>query len=493
MSPSPMPPLTLNTKLAYWFGQIAEGLKNTTFGVFLLFYYNQVLGVSGTLCGVALFVGISIDAVTDPLMGSISDAWRSKYGRRHVFMYVAALPMAVCFFLLFNPLPDSETGRFIWLVVFVVLTRFTMTLYTVPHTALGAELTSDYNERNAIVAYRTMFSYLGTALVHGLGFFVFFAASDAYENGQLNAEAYPPFTAVLAICICVSILVSALGTRHLVPYLPKPGKTQSLNPKQILADVWKATENRSFRWLIAGFLLVSIPVGLGTSLQLYLNTFFWEIPPGRIAFILLASIPGVLIGLSISPRVMRHIEKKQALFIGSIGWALFYCSPVVLYFAGLFPAPGTSTVVIALVFFHFMAYVLLSPLLVAVSSMLADIADEHELLTDKRQEGVFFGAYSFIIKATSGAGAAVAGISLDLIRWPTGETIQTGADIPPDTLIKLALLAGPVLAIGFIPALLMWRNYGLSKARLQEIQEQIRSRASTALADPIPPSVQVEP
>ena len=97
-----MPPLTLSTKLAYWFGQIAEGLKNTTFSVFLLFYYNQVLEVSGTLCGIALFVGISIDAVTDPLMGSISDAWRSKYGRRHVFMYVSALPMAVCFFFLFT-------------------------------------------------------------------------------------------------------------------------------------------------------------------------------------------------------------------------------------------------------------------------------------------------------------------------------------------------------------------------------------------------------
>lgn len=481
-----MPPLTFSTKLAYWFGQIAEGLKNTTFSIFLLFYYNQVLGVSGTLCGIALLVGTSIDAVTDPLMGSISDAWRSKYGRRHVFMYVSALPMAVCFFFLFTPLPDSETGRFIWLMVFVVLTRFTMTLYTVPHTALGAELTSDYHERNAIVAYRLVFSYLGTFMVYGLGFGVFFAASEAYPNGQLNAEAYPPFAAVLAIGICVSIVVSALGTQRLVPYLPKPGKTQTLHPKQILADVWKATENRSFRWLIAGFLVVSVPVGVGTSLQLYLNTFFWEIPPERIVYVLSATIPALLIGLSISPWVMRHIEKKQALYIGAMGWALFYCSPVVLHFAGLFPAPGTLYVVIALVFFQFMAYFMVSPLYVAVSSMLADIADEHELLTNNRQEGVFFGAYSFIIKATSGAGAAVAGISLDLIRWPIGETIQTSADVPPDTLIKLALIAGPVLAIGFIPALLMWRNYGLSKARHQEIQEQIRSRASTALADPIP-------
>ena len=84
-------------------GSIAEGVKNTAFNVFLLFYYNQVLGVSGTLTGTAIFLALCVDAVADPLIGSLSDGWRSRLGRRHPFMYAAALPMAVCFALLFLP------------------------------------------------------------------------------------------------------------------------------------------------------------------------------------------------------------------------------------------------------------------------------------------------------------------------------------------------------------------------------------------------------
>ena len=473
-----MLPLTLNTKLAYWFGQIAEGLKNTSFAVFLLFYYNQVLGVSGTLCGIALFVGISIDAVSDPLMGSISDAWRSKYGRRHSFMYVSALPMAVCFFLLFSPLVTTEISLFIWLLVFVVLTRFTMTLYTVPHNALGAELTNDYHERNSITAFRLLFGSLGNLIVYGLGFGIFFAASDAFPNGQTNVDAYPPFAAILALGIFVSIIGSALGTKHLVPHLPKATSAQTLNPVQILLDVRSAFQNSSFIWLVGGFLLVALPVGLGTALQLYLNTYFWQISPENIGFVLGSSIPALMLGLLIAPYIMQYIEKRQALYIGAIGWVIFYIAPVVLHFAGLFPTPGSVNTVYALVFCHFMAYLVLSPLSIAVSSMLADVADEQQLVTNARQEGVFFGAYAFIIKATAGIGPAIAGVLLDFINWPDAETIQSGEAIPPDTLFQLAMIAGPGLAIGFIPALLMWRNYSLDKARHKIILAKIHSRES---------------
>ena len=95
--------LTLTEKLNYGVGQVAEGLKNTSFSLMVLFYYNQVLEVSGTLCGLALGVALIFDAITDPLAGSLSDNWRSKLGRRHPFMYASAVPLAICFFFLFSP------------------------------------------------------------------------------------------------------------------------------------------------------------------------------------------------------------------------------------------------------------------------------------------------------------------------------------------------------------------------------------------------------
>ena len=130
--------LTFNTKFAYGIGQLAEGLKNSALSTFVLFYYNQVLGLSGTLAGTAILIALLFDAVSDPLAGSLSDNWQSRWGRRHPFMYASALPLGIAFFFLFSP-PEglSEFSLFLWLTVTVVLTRGAMTLYHVPHIALS--------------------------------------------------------------------------------------------------------------------------------------------------------------------------------------------------------------------------------------------------------------------------------------------------------------------------------------------------------------------
>lgn len=468
--------LGYGTRVAYWAGQLAEGLKNTTFALFLLFYYNQVLGVSGTLCGLALFIAIAIDAVTDPLMGSISDGWRSRWGRRHPFMYAAAVPMALAFFAVFNPPDLNEFGLFLWLLIFSVTTRVAMTLYSVPHMALGAEMTSDYNERTTVVAGRAIFSLVGTLVVYGLGFGVFFVASEAYANGQLNPVGYPMFAAVLAVLMVLSIVGSAWGTQHLIPTLSKPANTGSVGLGPMVKDVLDAFGNLSFRWLVLGFVIVSAPVGIGTSLALYLNTFFWDITPEQMSYVLAAGPIGTLIGFVLAPVVGRYIEKKQALIWGAIGWAIFAIAPVCLYYLGLFPAPRTTGVVVGLAFCGFMAGLVVSQLVVAVGSMLADIADEHDLQTGKRQEGVFYGAYAFVIKATAGIGAAVSGLALDLIHWPTGEHIRTSADIPSDVLFKLAMIGGPALALGFIPAIWCFNHYTLDRRRHAAIRGEIDER-----------------
>ena len=95
--------LTRGTRLAFGVGQIAEGLKNASFNLFVLFYYNSVLGLSGSLCGLAIGIALVFDGLSDPLMGSISDNHRSRWGRRHPFMVIAALPFALAFFVLFAP------------------------------------------------------------------------------------------------------------------------------------------------------------------------------------------------------------------------------------------------------------------------------------------------------------------------------------------------------------------------------------------------------
>ena len=203
-----------SSKLAFGVGQFAEGLKNTAFSLFVLFYYNQVLELPGTLAGLALMIALFFDAVTDPLAGSLSDNWRSRLGRRHPFMYASAVPLALAFTGLLWPPGDAESlgewGLFAWLTAFAILTRGAMTLYHVPHLALGAEMTENYNERNRIVAFRQFFSALGVAAVQIIGFGYFFHED---RGGRTAIENYAPFAITLAVLMVLTIWYSARGTQ----------------------------------------------------------------------------------------------------------------------------------------------------------------------------------------------------------------------------------------------------------------------------------------
>ena len=111
---------------------------------------------------------------------------------------------------------------------------------------------------------------------------------------------------------------------------------------------------------------------------------------------------------------------------------------------------------------------------------MADITDEHEYETGIRQEGIFFGAIAFSAKATSGFGNFIGGVGLDIISWPTGPSIKTVADIPPDTLVNLGLLYGPVVSAFAIISLWCYSNYKLTRTRHEEILSVLHERRAKA-------------
>ena len=159
------------------------------------------------MVGVALGIALIFDAVTDPLAGSLSDNWHSRLGRRHPFMYASAIPLGITFFFLFNPPAGlSETWLFVWVLVLSVLTRTAMTLYHVPHIALGAEMTENYQERTLLVSFRQFFGTFGGIFAVYIGFQYFFAATPEYENGgQFNPDAYAPYAIFLAVLMVITI------------------------------------------------------------------------------------------------------------------------------------------------------------------------------------------------------------------------------------------------------------------------------------------------
>ena len=181
----------MRTKLAFGIGASGEAGTLWMFNALTFFFYNQVLGIPPDLAGYAVAIAIVFDAITDPVMGSISDRFRSKYGRRHPFMFAAPGPILIALFFIFNP-PDSvntDFQLFAWYTVFTIFLRVSLTLFTVPHLALGAELSDDYDERSKVMSYNTLFGYVGVVFMH---VFVWFIIFDKFEGGQRNIDAYAP-------------------------------------------------------------------------------------------------------------------------------------------------------------------------------------------------------------------------------------------------------------------------------------------------------------
>jgi GPH family glycoside/pentoside/hexuronide:cation symporter len=471
--------IPLSSKMAFGIGQFAEGLKNTGFGLFILFYYNQVLGLSGTLAGAALFIALVFDAVTDPLAGSLSDNLKSRWGRRHPFMYASAIPLALAFFGLFSPPDDmSEVQLFLWLTVFAVLTRGAMTLYHVPHLALGAELTEHFEERTRIVAFRQFFGTFGGLTASGIGLNYFFA--DAH-GGRLAVENYTPYAMTLGVMMVITIWYSALGTQkeipHLLPPSPKPKRSIA---EQFGIEIKEAFQNASFRWLFFGVLIVFIMAGVNGALDLYMMQYFWELTGKQMFYLQIAAVVGLMLGVFFTSWLHSRTSKRFGLVLGTTAWAVFQVLPVVLRLLDWFPANTSVPLVATLVVMKFAQGFLLQQAFVSFGSMMADVADEHEYTFGARQEGIFFGAISFSGKATSGFGNFIGGIGLDIISWPRGVDIKTAADVPHDTLVQLGLLYGPVVAAFAVVSVWCYSNYKLTRERHGEILELLRERRSRA-------------
>ena len=140
-------------KFFYGIGASANGIKTDAFTYFLLFFYSNIIGLSPGLSSLAIFIALCVDAVTDPLMGVISDRTNHKNGRRHPYFLLGILPMSLSYFMLFAINSDwgfSQTQLFLWMLIFTIFTRLGITLFDVPHRSLGSEMSQSYSERTSI-------------------------------------------------------------------------------------------------------------------------------------------------------------------------------------------------------------------------------------------------------------------------------------------------------------------------------------------------------
>lgn len=464
-------------KAAYGVGQLSDGVKQAAFNTFLFFYYNQVLGLPGSLAGTAALLALVVDAFTDPMIGKFSDNFQSRWGRRHPFMLAGAVPFGLAIAALFAPpIGLEQIGLFGWMLAWTVAVRLMLTLFFVPHLSLGAELVKDYYQRTSLIGYRVFFTYSGILITSIVGFVFFFPKTEAYPNGMMNSANYAHFGVFCGLLGSVAMLVSVFSTRHTIPRLIQPAqrKRDELHPLLGFIAVFKQLQQQSFRSLFSATLLFNTMAGVVQTLLIYVASYVFGFGPEHLGVFSLSILLGIVLASPTAQFLSKRFDKKQALALCVTIGSLVGFSSIIISMLGLLDGVGVTSK-LALVFItngisqiFFIAYIIL------IDSMLSDTIDEHELNSGKREEGLFFSARSLATKASYGLGSFVAGVSLDIIRFPKGADLEA---VSPDMVFKLSLIAGPVCMVFFIATVFLARNYSLNAKRHAEIRAGLANKA----------------
>ena len=452
----------------FWFGlgQGGEGIKTSALSSVLLFFYSQVLGLDPQLAGLALLLAVASDGVSDILIGAWSDNLQHRWGRRHPLMYASILPFGLSFVALFMA-PDAlgQWGLFVWLLVAAVFARNAMTLFVIPHYALGAELSQDYHTRTVINAWRTFFGYIGTGLVFLAGMY-FFSASPDYPNGQLDPSRYPTYGAVLGATIILMVFGSTLGTHNVIPHLAQPGLTERFSFVGAFVDTWQAARCRSFAIFLGAFLFYVTGLYVYKFMEIYLGTYFWRLDSGLVFLLPVVGVVAALVATPMWTLISFHIGKKATVVSGIFAGSSVYGLLVGAKTLGFLT--DTMHAYVAFIFLgSFVAAMLLAAPTVIAGSMLADIADEYELKSGLRREGVIFGAINFISKLSTGIGAQVAGVTI------AASGLVARAD-PATVTVAMSNRLGVTTAFTYFTlaglAALLFSIYPLSEARCATIK-----------------------
>jgi len=471
--------LGLGALSVYGSGALVENITTVAVGTLLLFYLTIVCGLSGAEAGAVLGITLVVDSAIDPVVGSLSDNSRSRHGRRHPLMLASVIPIVVAFGLLFS-VPHGLSGPALlgYVLAALLSLRVALSLFYVPYMALGAELTDDYAERSTVVAGRVFFTVVGTLSAAGLTWGVFLKG----PHGRFDAAAYSPLAWTLGAIVAAGALLSTLGTLRARGRMHAAPTGRRFGLRQFLAEAVEVLRNRSFLSLFFPCLILFTALGAAGALTLYAYTFFWKLGSPQILLLSVLAPVGIFAGIFVAGPLTRRMEKRSTAVLGLVMIGLAQLGPVALRLTGLIPAsaamPALAVAVILGAFGGSIATI-------AFQSMMADAADEHEHLFGARREGLYFAGITLSAKASSGLGAWIGGVALDVIGFPHGGPGSAAllAHIPAAAVRNLAIAYGPGAAVFTVVSITVLLTYRLTQADHVRIQTDLASRRAAKAAD----------
>ncbi len=453
--------LTVKEKVGYGLGDMASNFYMGFFGLFLLYYYTDVYGISPAAAATMLLVTKVVDAISDPAMGLLADRTNSRWGRYRPYLLWCAIPYALLGYLLFLGPDFSETGKLIFAYVSYTLVMLAYTAINVPYSGLLAVISPIAEQRTKATQYRFVFASLGTLAVGALAtpLVAWLGAGDELRGFRLTIILF----AVLSVAI---FWITFATTRERV----RP----PIHDSSVKQDLSALIKNVSWAILvIAGICVVIGLVARFASIVFYLKyyvqedgtTYFWFMD--RTAFLTSCGLIGQLFGALCTPFLAARFEKHHLMIIMNMVHALLL---VACYFIS--PEQYELTVIV-----HSLGIFTFGVVITLLFSMYTDCAEYGEWQTGKNTAGLTVSSSMFSLKFGSAIGGALPGFIL------AGFGFVANAAQTEQAITGIRMMFNLLPAVFFLLAGLVMVFYRIDRSVLHQVEGDLHKRRSPS--DPV--------
>lgn len=434
--------LKVHQKILFGAGDLAGCLSNTIIGFFYLYYLTDAVGLRPAYAGAAILIGRVWDAITDPLIGNLSDRTSSRWGRRRIFLLLGSVPLGLTFFLLWTVSKNlSQIQMFFYTTISYMLHMTALTVIMVPYQTLTAEMTTDYDERTSLTAYRMVFSILGGMV--------------GVIMPKIIVDNFPKETiGFLTMGLVFGIVI---GTAPIFPFIGGQEKGEpvkaSFSFKNDIKIIWN---NRPFRFVLLMFLATWTAINLLETMFMYFFKYWlkmdnqFEIIVGLIFIIAALFIPMWV-------KISELWEKRRAYILG-IGFLCLCIISIILIQPGI---KWLTYIISALIGIG------ISAAHVVPHSIIPDSIDYGQLQTGDQREGMYYGVLTFIQKVGTATAIGLSGALLDLMGYVPDVT-QTNT-----VLWTIRILLGPIPGILLLIGIVCIYNYPIDRKMYEDILNKI--------------------
>lgn len=458
--------INTKTKFMYGVGNLGYGTISQTMSNFIMFFATSVLGISGTLVGIAVAISAFWDGLSDPLVGYLSDRHKNKvFGRRLGFMLIATFGMAFFNILLWSIPQSMTTGfKFIWLLVCLLIMETFNTFFATPYVALGIDIAPDYNDQSSLQGFKTVFFIVGMVLPTIL-MFIFMPNKDG--AGQLVQSGYINMSYVTSILCIISGVVCILGTIKRMREMPEyeVRKKEKNAFFKIFFNFFKTLKNKNFCPLILGYSVALIAASFLMSVGMHLFTFSFHFSSTQISVLMAILFFGAIISQVFWIYLSKRIDKKPTLNIALI---VLLCgiglTSIVFSIRTLLDVNLTFMLTIPIIFICGFGTGALYSLPV---SMFADVVTLEKIKSNENKTATYSGYMTFTYNVANSISLLIIGILLDLIKFKPNEPVQS---MRVQNSLGLIVFLGCGISIAL--AIFIFNKYKLTRTDI--LKEQLK-------------------